>query len=69
MTSREVIAVQIVLQKDWFKACKCIFFTKDSPHANLIIYITAVKLMGFHFLELADELFVDGEILLAVCPW
>ena len=46
-----------------------VFFTEQSPHTFLIIFITAVKLMGLHFLKLADKLFVDDEVLIAVGPW
>ena len=46
-----------------------IFFTEEAPYSFLIIFITIVKLMNFHFFELTDKLFVDGKILLAVGSW
>ena len=52
MATREVIAVEIMLQKKRLEVCQCVFFTEESPHAFLIIYITAVKLMSLYFLEL-----------------
>ena len=69
MATGEMERVGIMLQEQWLEMCQRIFFTEDAPYANLIIYITAVELMGFHLLELVDQLFVDGEVLLAVCPW
>ena len=69
MSSREVMAVHIVLQEKRLEVCQCIFLTEESPHAILIIYITAVELMCLQFLELADEVFSDGEVLLSVSPW
>ena len=69
MASREVVAVQIVLQEKRLEVCQCVFLTEESPHAILIIYVTAVELVCFQFLKLADEVFTDGEVLLAVSPW
>ncbi len=73
------MAVHIVLQEKRLEVCQCVFLTEESPHAILIIYITAValgfaawlvqELMCLQFLELADEVFSDGEVLLAVSPW
>ena len=58
-----------MLQEQWLEMRQCILLTKESPYTYLIKYITAVELMGFHFIELADKLLVNGEVLLAVCPW
>ena len=58
-----------MFQEQWLEVCQCVFLTEESPDTYLIIYIAAVKLVGFQLLELADELFVDGEILFAVSPW
>ena len=69
MSSREVMAVHIMLQEKWLEMCKCVFVTEDSPHAFFIIYIATVELVCLQFLELTDELFVDGEVLFAVSPW
>ena len=69
MSTWEVKGVVIMFQEQWLKVRQRILLTEESPNAYLIIYITAVELMGFHFLELADKLFVDGEVLLAVGPW
>ena len=49
--------------------CQRVFFTEDSPYTYLIIYMTAIKLMSLHLLELLHELLVDGEVLLAVGSW
>ena len=59
----------IMLQEQRLEMCQRVFLTEDAPYANLIIYITAVKLMRFHLLELADQLFVNGEVLLPVSSW
>ena len=69
MSTWEVKGVMIVFQKQWLEMCQCVLLTEESPYANLIIYITAVELMGLHLLELLNQVFVDGEVLLAVCPW
>ena len=45
MSSREVMAVHIVLQEKRLEVCQCVFLTEESPHAILII--TAVELMCF----------------------
>ena len=66
MATGEMEGAVIVFQEQWLEMCQRVFLTEDAPYANLIIYITAVKLMGFHFLELANQLFVDGEVLLPV---
>ena len=67
MATGEMEGAVIMFQEQWLEMCQRVFLTKDAPYAFLMIYITAVKLMGFHLLELANELFVDGEVLLAVC--
>ena len=64
MSSREVMAVHIVFQEKWLKVCQCVFLTEEPPYAILIIYITAVELMCLQFLELADEVFANSEVLL-----
>ena len=69
MSSREVMAVHIMLQEKRLEVCQCVFLTEESPHAILIIYITAVELVYLQLLELADEAFTDCEVLLAVSPW
>ena len=69
MSTREVMAVHIMLQEKRLEVCQCVFLTEESPHAILIIYITAVELMCLQFLELADEVFANSEVLLAVSPW
>ena len=69
VASWEVMAVQIVLQEKRLEVSQCVFLTEESPHLILIIYITAVELMRLQFLELADELLVDCEVLLAVSSW
>ena len=67
MATREVIAVEIMLQKKRLEVCQCVFFTKESPHVFLIIiYITAVKLMSLYFLELLNQFLGNGEILIPV---
>ena len=69
MSTREVMAVHIMLQEKRLEVCQCVFLTEESPYAILIIYITAVELVCFQFLELADEVFTDSEVLFAVSPW
>ena len=63
MATGEVKGVVIVLQKQWLEVRQRVLFTEESPDTYLIIYITAVELVGFHLLELADKLFVDSEVL------
>ena len=69
MATWEMKSVVIMLQEQWLEVCQRVFLTEESPNTYLIIYITAVELMLLHFLELLNQLLVDGEVLLAVCPW
>ena len=62
MATWEMKSVVIMLQEQWLEMCQRVFLTKQTPYTYLIIYITAVKLMDFHLLELLHKLFVDGEI-------
>ena len=54
MGSREMIAVQIVLQEKRFEVCQRVFVAEQSPNLILIIYITVVELMFLQLFELID---------------
>ena len=69
MATWEVERVGVMLQEQWFEMCQRVLLTEDSPYTYLIIYSTSIKLMRFHLLELADQLFVNGEVLLPVSSW
>ena len=69
MSSRKMIAVEIVLQEQRLKMCQSVFVPKESPHLIFMICAAAVKLMRFQLLKLSDELLVDGEVLNAVGSW
>ena len=69
MSTWEMITVRIVFQEKRFKVGECVFLTEDAPYAILIIYVATVELMCLQFLELTDQLFINGEVLFAISPW
>lgn len=69
MSSRKVVGLVVVLQKQWLEVSQGVSLAEEPPNTFLMAGATAVKLVGFKCCKLLDEWLVDDQSLVAVHPW
>lgn len=68
MGAGEVVTDGVVFQEEGFEMGQGVVVAEEADDVGFM-GMDSIELAGLYGGELADELFVDGEILMAVFPW